>query len=144
MSSVAEAKYGSCFHRGQKEAPMRVTLNEMGYPQPAAPIKVEHLCATGIAKNEIKQKRSKAMDMRFHWIRNIINQGHYIVYWRPGYTNKSDYYTKHHPRAHHRYVKYDYIHKANAIIYQIKNMVSLRGFINFPIIQQKNQMLTVK
>ena len=36
------------------------------------------------------KKRSKAMDMRFHWIRNIINQGHYIVYWIPGYTNKAD------------------------------------------------------
>ena len=144
MASVAEAEYGSCFHNGQKAAPMRVTLAEPGHPQPATPIQVDNSCAAGIANNEMKQKRSKAMDMRFHWIRDRINQGHYIVYWRPGYKNKADYYTKHHPPAHHRHVRYDYLHKANTIIDQINIMVSLRGCINFPIRQQTNQMITVK
>ena len=63
---------------------MRVTLHEMGHPQPATPIQVDNLFAAGIANNEIKKKRSKEMDMIFHWIRDIINQGHYIVYWIPG------------------------------------------------------------
>ena len=90
MSSVTEAEYRSCFNNGQKSAPMRVTLHEMGHLQPATPVQVDNLFAAGIVNNEIKQERSKAMDMRFHWIRNRINQGHYIVYWRPGYTNKAD------------------------------------------------------
>ena len=84
------------------------------------------------------------MDMRFHWISGRINQIHYIVYCRPGYTNKADYYTKHHPPAHHRYVRYDYLHKANAIVDKINYMISLQGCINFPALQQTNQMLTVK
>ena len=50
----------------QKQAPMRVTLHGMGHPQPETPIQVDNLCADGIANNEIKQKRSKSMDMRFH------------------------------------------------------------------------------
>ena len=54
------------FINGQKAEPMRVTINEMVHPQPATPIQVENLCAAGITNNEIKQKRSKAMDMRFH------------------------------------------------------------------------------
>ena len=123
---------------------MRVTLNKMGYPKTKTQIQVDSLCAVGIANNEIKQKRPKSMGTRLHWIRDIINQGRYIVYRRPVYKNKADYYTKHHPPAHHRYFRYDYLHKANAIIEQINNMVSLQGCINFPILQQTNQMLTVK
>ena len=134
MYSIAEAEYGSCFHNGQKASPMRVTLHEMGHPQPATPIQVDNLCAYGIASNEIKPKRSKVMDMKFHWIRDRINQGRYIVHWRPGYTNKADYYANNHPPAHHRYVRYAYIHKANAITEKNNNMVSLRGCINFPIL----------
>ena len=84
MSSVAESEYGSYFHNGQESAPMRVTLHEMGHPQPATPIQVDNLYAAGITNNEIKQKGSKAMGMQLHWIRNIINQGHYIVCLRPG------------------------------------------------------------
>ena len=84
------------------------------------------------------------MDTRFHCIHNIINQGQYIVYWRTGYKNKEDYYTKHHPPAHHRYVRYNYLHRANNTIDQINNMVSLQGCINFPILKQTNQMITVK
>ena len=71
------------YHNQQKAASMRVTLHEMGHPQPSTPIQVDNLCAAGIANNEIKQKRSKAMDMRLHWMRDRINQDNYIVYWKP-------------------------------------------------------------
>ena len=54
------------FINGQKAEPMRVTLHEMVHPQPATPIQVENSCAAGIANNEIKHKRSKSMDTRFH------------------------------------------------------------------------------
>ena len=72
------------FTNEQKSAPIQVTLHEMGHPQPATPIQVENLCASGIVSNEIKQEWSKEMDMRFHWICDRINQVHYILYWRPG------------------------------------------------------------
>ena len=40
--------------------------------------------------------------MRFFWVRDRQQQKQYNVYWKPGRYNKSDYYTKHHPVAHHR------------------------------------------
>ena len=104
---------------------MRVTLYEMIDPQQSTPIQVNNSCADGILNNEIKQNWSKAMDMRFHWIRDRINQGHYIVYWRPGYTNKTDYYTTRHPPSDQSYVRYNSLQKSNAIIDQINNIVSL-------------------
>ena len=48
--------------------------------------------------------------MRFFWVRDRQQQGQYNVYWRRGQGNKSDYYTKHHPVAHHRNVRPYYIY----------------------------------
>jgi hypothetical protein len=57
--------------------------------------------ASGIANNSVKQKRSKAMDMRFYWIRDRVRQCQFIIYWRRGITNRADYFTKHHSDKHH-------------------------------------------
>jgi hypothetical protein len=54
--------------------------------------------ACGIANDSVKQKRSKAMDMRFYWIRDRVRQGQFLIYWRPGETNRANYFTKHHRR----------------------------------------------
>ena len=36
-------------------------------------------------------------------------QGQFKFYWRPGKTNLADYFTKHHPPAHHRNVRGDFL-----------------------------------
>jgi hypothetical protein len=57
--------------------------------------------ASGIPNESVKQKRSKAMDMRFYWIRDGVREKQYHVYWRSGSTNRADYFTKqHHPKHH--------------------------------------------
>ena len=51
-----------------KEAvPIRAALEEMGHPQPPTAIVVDNSTASGIANKTVKQRRSKAMDMRFYW-----------------------------------------------------------------------------
>ena len=45
------------------------------------------------------------MDMRFEWLLDREQQGQFKIYWRPGKTNLADYFTKHHPPAHHRNVR---------------------------------------
>jgi hypothetical protein len=45
------------------------------------------------------------MDMRFEWLMDREQQGQLKIYWRPGKTNLADYFTKHHPPAHHRNVR---------------------------------------
>lgn len=49
----------------------------------------------------MKQQKSKAMDMRFYWLRDCVQQRQFIIYWRPGTENLADYFTKHHLAAHH-------------------------------------------
>jgi hypothetical protein len=41
------------------------------------------------------------MDMRFHWLRDREAQRQFRFFWRPGPTNRADYWTKHHCAAHH-------------------------------------------
>ncbi len=36
--------------------------------------------ASGIATDTVKQKRSKAVDMQFYWIRDRVRQGQFQIY----------------------------------------------------------------
>ncbi len=53
---------------------LKVLTHDMGYPQPPTTILCDNTSAIGLANDTIKQKRSKAIDMRFHWIRDRIRQ----------------------------------------------------------------------
>jgi hypothetical protein len=110
MSSAAEAELGSLFLNAKNACPIRVTLDELGHPQPPTPMQTDNTTAIGIANDTVKQRRSKAIDMRFYWIRNRVRQGQFHIYWRPGRHNKADYFTKHHPAHHHRAVRSSYLY----------------------------------
>ena len=56
---------------------------------------------------------SKAIDMRFYWVRDRVDQGHFHVYWKPGKTNLADYFTKHHTATHHKLMRPIYLHQAH-------------------------------
>ena len=101
LASAAEVELAGLFINGQEAIPERYTLEELGHPQLATPIVTDNATATGIANDNIKQKRSKSMDMRFFWIRDKVRQGIFIVYYKPGKTNLANYTTKHHSRKHH-------------------------------------------
>ena len=88
MPSAAEAETGGLFVNGQAGVPIRTTLEEMGHPQPGpTPLTTDNTAATGIANDTVKAKRSKAMDMRFHWIQDRVCQCQYRVHWKQGKVN---------------------------------------------------------
>ena len=39
--------------------------------------------------------------MRFHWIRDRTDQGHFKISWAAGTRNLADFFTKSHPTSHH-------------------------------------------
>jgi hypothetical protein len=63
VAFTAESEVGSCFHNAKSGAPLRVTLTELGHKQPPTPLRTDSSTAYGIVNENIKQKRSKAMDM---------------------------------------------------------------------------------
>ena len=74
----------------------------MGHPQLPTPMEVDNETAIGILKSTMKQKSSKAIDMRFYWVRDRVNQNQFMIYWRPVANNVGDYVSKHHSPAHHQ------------------------------------------
>ena len=111
LSSAAEAELGALFHNGKEACPLRIALEEMGHPQPATPIATDNNTASGIATDTVKQKRSKAIDMRFYWIRDRVRQGQFKIFWNKGKTNRADYFSKHHPASrHHQAIRSTYLY----------------------------------
>eukprot|EP00804_Cyclotella_cryptica_P008147 CCRYP_004624-RA/>CCRYP_004624-RA protein AED:0.13 eAED:0.13 QI:0/0/0/1/0/0/3/0/1209 len=102
MSSAAEAETEALYFNARKAVEERNILEELGHKQPPTPIQTDNSTAEGIINNRVQPKRTKAMDMRFHWLRDRANQKQFRFYWCPGTTNRGDYFTKHHPASHHR------------------------------------------
>jgi hypothetical protein len=115
VASAAESEVGACFHNAQSGAPLRVTLTELGHTHPPTPLRTDNSTAFGILNETIKQKRSKAMDMRYHWLTNRVRQKQFDVYWRPGRENLGDYNTKHHSAQHHKDMRGLILHQANSL-----------------------------
>ena len=110
LSSAAESEIAAAFSNAKDATQIRTTLNEMGHPQPATPIQLDNTTAVGFANQQIKQRKSKAIDMRFYWLQDRVNQKQFHVYWAPGSKNLADYFTKHHPTVHHRHIRYFYLY----------------------------------
>jgi hypothetical protein len=102
VSSTAEAELAGLFHNAKEASAIRITLLELGHGQPPTPLVTDNSTAAGITNDTVKQKQSKAMDMRFYWVRDRVKQGHFCEYWKKGSLNRADYFTKDHSAAHHK------------------------------------------
>jgi hypothetical protein len=80
MSSAVEAEIGAVFISAKEGAVLITTLEEFGNKQPPTPMEMDNTTATGYSNGTIKQKRSKAMDMHFYWIKDRVKQGQFNVY----------------------------------------------------------------
>ena len=101
MSLAAEAKLGTLYINAHKGISMRQLLTEMGHIQPRTPIQTDNSTTCRVVNSNIRPQRTKAMDMRFHWLHCHEAQHQFRFYWTPGKTNSGDYWTKHHCVAHH-------------------------------------------
>jgi hypothetical protein len=112
MASAAEVEIAATFMNGQEAVPIRVTLVELGHPQPPTPMMVDNTTAVGFANDTIKQKRSKAIDMRFYWVKDRVLQKQLAIYWAPGPKNRGDVHTKYHPAKHFREERKHHVHES--------------------------------
>ena len=111
MASAMEAKIAALYLNATLIIEYRQTLEEMGHPQPPTVIRTDNKTAHGILTGTMKQKRSKAIDMRFHWLKDRTNNQNQIqIKWSPGLTNLADYFTKHHSATHHKKVRPIYLY----------------------------------
>jgi hypothetical protein len=110
MSSASEEELAALYYRCKQAAPIRVTHEEMGHPQPApTPVTTNNITAQGLTMGTMTPKASTSNDQRFNWLkcRNAQRQFNYL--WRKGILNQADYASKHHPAQHHQNVRPFYV-----------------------------------
>jgi len=77
--------------------------------QGPTPLQFDNKCAVGILTNTVVQRRSKAMGMRFYWLRDRARLLQFHIHWKRGKHNLADYPTKNHPTKHHIAVRPTYV-----------------------------------
>ncbi len=96
VASTAEAKLGALYLNCKQATIFRLTLKEMGHPQPPTPIHCDNPTAVGIANNTVKQQRSRSMEMRFFWVADAVEQGKFDIKYYLGKENLGDCQSNHH------------------------------------------------
>jgi hypothetical protein len=129
--SAAEAETGGIYIGGKHACPIRAALTELGHTQPATgtPSETDDNTAQGILNSKMRQKLSKAFDMRYWWMKDRIHQRQFNLLWAPGKSNLADYFTKHFPPWHHRKMRYKYLQKLNSVHNTLRK-VSVRGCVS--------------
>jgi hypothetical protein len=126
MSSAAEAELGAMFINAKQAVHLRRTLEELGHPQPPTPIQTDNTTAQGVVTNNILPKATKSMDMQFHWLRDREFREQFRSYWRSGTKNLGDYWTKHHPGAHHQSFRPEIL-TAQGVVDALRKILSARA-----------------
>jgi hypothetical protein len=109
MSSAAEAETAGVYGNAQETITCRISLSALGHPQKAPPIKTDNSTTNSFVHANIKQRSSKTWDMRWNWLRDKALHEQLRIYWDKGQNNQADYFTKHHPPAHHIEMRPKYV-----------------------------------
>ena len=112
ISSALKAELGAIFMNAREAVYLQRILTKMGHLQPKIPIQMDNSTAEGVINSKIQPKHTKSMDMRFEWLKDREAKDKFCFYWRSGKIYLADYVTKHHPPAHHRYVRAEFLSSA--------------------------------
>eukprot|EP00804_Cyclotella_cryptica_P005729 CCRYP_000072-RI/>CCRYP_000072-RI protein AED:0.42 eAED:0.42 QI:0/-1/0/1/-1/0/1/0/186 len=114
-ASAAEAELGALFLNAKEAKIMRLTLHELGHPQPPTPIHCDNSTTIGIVNNTVKRQKSRSMEMRYFWLlENHVNRLFDFQY-HPGLENLADYPSKAHPGGHHLSLRPLYVHMPTSL-----------------------------
>ena len=76
-------------------------LTALYHLQPATPAKTDSSTASCFVNDTLKIKRSKAWDVRYHWLSDQSSLDQLFIYWDKGTNNYANYHTKHHAPTPH-------------------------------------------
>jgi len=90
MSSASEAETAALFYNCKTATLLRVTLQEMGHPQPKTPVTTDNSTEQGLVNKTIVPNAEKSYDMRFNYLKCRQAQHQFDFIWRRGRNNKAD------------------------------------------------------
>ena len=141
-SSVCEAEYASAFELAVIALPYRRLLIDLGYKQHGTTnnstiITTDNKCAEGIANETVKQKRTRALDMRYHWLRDRIKLGDFTVKWRSNIDSLAAFFTK-------TLSKKDHLRMRQKFVNPGPRASLLKGCVNKPLIETDSDSVPAK
>ena len=80
MSSATKAELAALYINAQEAVYIRIILEEMGHKQPATPMQTDNAMAEAVSNAKVQPKRTKAMDMCFHWLHDREAQHQFRFY----------------------------------------------------------------
>ena len=87
MASTTEAELAAFYIVAHEAVYIRIILEEISHTQQATPLQTENSMAVAVINMKVQPKRTKAMDMRFHWLHDRECQEQFHIYWHPGKLN---------------------------------------------------------
>ena len=69
-------------------------FHELGYQLRQIPICADNQGSIFIGSNPVQERRTKHIDIRYHYIRECIEEGKVSVFFIPGSMNPADMFTK--------------------------------------------------
>ena len=84
---------------------IRLTLMEMGHPQPSTPIHIDNSTCVEIVNGAIKRERSRARENRYFWLLDQEAHKYFQFCHHPGAENMGDYPSKTHTGPIHEHVR---------------------------------------
>ena len=117
----------------------------MVHHQPPTPVVTDSTTINGFVNDNIRQRQSRATDMRLYGVCNRLIQGHYLLYWERGKNNLANYFIKNHPTKHHSAIRGTYLvptsDSSNNACYQVHS--DLRGCVKPPPDQEMDDRRTM-
>ena len=139
--STPETEYAAMYLTAKNAEPLRNTLAALGYPQERTPIITDNTIALGIATKTVKQNKSKAIDMRYHWLRDRSQRDHYHIIYEKGENNRADYFTKVHPAKHYTSIRNQYVQTPPHVHAQHGTAASAQRRITYKLKRQANNQI---
>ena len=70
MTSATESEIAALYIMAREVVYIRIILEELGHKQPPTSLQTDNSMADAVCNGKVQPKRTKAMDMRFHWLRD--------------------------------------------------------------------------
>jgi hypothetical protein len=100
--STTEAKYISLFEAAQEAKWLITLIDSLGITlSPKLTLMVDNQSAITLTKNPIFQQRTKHIPIKYHWIREFINEGTAETHYVPTNDQLADFLTKALPKKKH-------------------------------------------
>ena len=80
MASATEAEIAALYMNARESVAIRNILENLGHKQQPTLMQTDSETAEGILNKKMQPKRTKAMDMRFHWLRDWQHQKHINIF----------------------------------------------------------------